>query len=71
VGSIPLLGDLFDVAWKANRRNYRLLQLHVSDPRRHTWRDWVFLFLCATCLAVIFAIPIALVVWLANWLNHR
>jgi hypothetical protein len=71
VGSIPFLGDLFDVAWKANRRNYRLLQLHVREPRRNTWRDWVFLLLCATCLAVVFAIPIALVVWLANWLIHR
>src|ERR1035441_1045009 len=25
VGSIPLFGDIFDIAWKANRRNYRLL----------------------------------------------
>jgi Domain of unknown function (DUF4112) len=71
VGSIPLLGDLFDVAWKANRRNYRLLQLHVREPRRHTWHDWVFLLLCAACLAVVFAIPLVLVIWLASWLIHR
>ena len=25
VGTIPLFGDIFDIAWKANRRNYRLL----------------------------------------------
>lgn len=25
LGSIPLLGDVFDVAFKANRRNVRLL----------------------------------------------
>lgn len=25
VGSIPLLGDLFDVVWRANRRNFRLV----------------------------------------------
>jgi len=25
VGSIPVLGDAFDVAWKTNRRNYRPL----------------------------------------------
>ena len=25
VGSIPILGDAFDIAWKVNRRNYRLL----------------------------------------------
>lgn len=26
VGSIPIVGDLFDVGWKANRRNVRLLK---------------------------------------------
>ena len=31
VGSIPLFGDIFDIAWKANRRNYRLL---VPPPGR-------------------------------------
>ena len=25
VGSIPVLGDMFDIAWRANRRNYALL----------------------------------------------
>ncbi len=30
VGSIPLFGDLFDLSFKANRRNYRLLQEHYQ-----------------------------------------
>jgi hypothetical protein len=30
VGSVPLLGDLFDVAFKANRRNVELLRRHLS-----------------------------------------
>jgi hypothetical protein len=25
-GSVPILGDVFDAYWKANRRNYRLLE---------------------------------------------
>ena len=48
VGSIPLFGDIFDIAWKANRRNYRLLCRHLGEPRRHTWRDWAFLLLLGT-----------------------
>ena len=28
LGSIPLVGDAFDVAWKANRKNARLLDQH-------------------------------------------
>ena len=32
VGAIPLLGDLFDLGWKANVRNVRLLEQHAIDP---------------------------------------
>lgn len=32
VGSIPVAGDLFDFAWKANTRNARLLALWQVDP---------------------------------------
>ncbi len=68
VGSIPLFGDIFDVIWKANRRNYRLLTRHLDEPRRHTGRDWAFLGILAAALGLIFAIPIVLVVWLVVWL---
>ncbi|NWG47296.1 MAG: DUF4112 domain-containing protein [Alphaproteobacteria bacterium] len=33
VGSIPLLGDAFDVVFKANARNARLLRRHVERRR--------------------------------------
>lgn len=33
VGSIPLLGDIFDVTFKANRRNMALLRQHMEDER--------------------------------------
>ena len=26
IGTVPVLGDAFDIAWKANRRNFALLQ---------------------------------------------
>jgi hypothetical protein len=68
VGSIPLFGDIFDIAWKVNRRNYRLLCRHLDEPRRHTWRDWAFLMLLAAALGLVFAIPIALVLWFWAWL---
>lgn len=31
-GSIPLIGDLFDVGWKANTRNLQLLERSLGDP---------------------------------------
>jgi hypothetical protein len=70
VGSIPLFGDAFDIAWKANRRNYRLLTRYLGEPRRHTGRDWAFLLVLAAVLGLVFAIPVVLVVWLVMWLLH-
>jgi hypothetical protein len=71
VGSIPIAGDIFDVFWKANRRNYRLLTLAVAASGRHTWRDWVFLSLLLMGIGAVFAIPVLVVLWLvvglANW----
>jgi hypothetical protein len=71
VGTIPVLGDAFDIAWKPNRRNYQLLQRHIGQPRRHTWRDWAFLIALACALAIVFAIPIVLVIWVLVWLNRH
>jgi hypothetical protein len=71
VGSIPFLGDIFDIAWKANRRNYQLMRRHLGEPRRHTWRDWTFLLLLAASLGAVFAIPVVVIVWLLAWLIRQ
>lgn len=34
VGAIPLLGDLFDIGFKANRRNVELLKRHLQQGSR-------------------------------------
>ena len=31
IGTVPILGDAFDVAWKANRRNFALLQRSLGE----------------------------------------
>jgi Domain of unknown function (DUF4112) len=71
IGAIPFVGDGFLIFWKANRRNYRLLTRSIAEPHRHTWRDWAFLFLLGLGIAIIFAIPVVLLVWivakLAAW----
>lgn len=33
VGSVPVLGDLFDVGFRANLRNAALLDRHLADPK--------------------------------------
>jgi hypothetical protein len=34
VGAIPLLGDVFDVAWKANKKNVALLNAYLVSQRK-------------------------------------
>ena len=66
IGTVPLFGDIFDIAWKANRRNYALLTRHLEQPHRHHWRDWLFLAGVALVVCAIFAVPILFVAWLLN-----
>jgi hypothetical protein len=46
-GSLPVLGDVFDVFWKSNQRNVALLRRHLlSEPpvqRRARISDWFFM----------------------------
>ncbi len=39
VGSIPVLGDMFDVAFKANQRNMQLMREHYHEGR-HRGSAW-------------------------------
>jgi hypothetical protein len=33
-GSVPIAGDLFDMALKANLRNLAIIEAHLRPPRR-------------------------------------
>jgi len=63
IGTIPVVGDAFDIFWKANLRNYRLLTQSITNPHRRTWRDWGFLLLLGLGIALIFVLPLALFAW--------
>lgn len=68
LGVIPVVGDLFDFAWKANRRNVRLLQAYQQEPRRTRRRTRGVIGI----VAVMVLAMIAGVAWaafeLARWL---
>jgi hypothetical protein len=70
-GTVPFVGDLFDIAWKANRRNYALLVRHIEHPRRQTWKDWLFLATLAAAIAAIFIVPLLALAWTLDWLFHH
>ena len=39
IGTVPVLGDLFDVAWKANVRNIALLEEHLHLTQKNRKSD--------------------------------
>jgi hypothetical protein len=72
VGSIPILGDAFDVTWKSNRKNMNLLQREkAGSPRSQNWRDWLFLGGIVLLLTVLIAVPVVTATLLIRYLLHR
>ena len=58
VGAIPLIGDIFDIAFKANMRNLKLMQQHYQEGR-HKGSAWKAI---VPVLIVLFLI-IAAIIW--------
>jgi hypothetical protein len=59
LGAVPLLGDVFDFAFRANRRNLALLTDRVAAGGRPTPRDW----LAVGGAAAVFVAIVGLVGW--------
>lgn len=64
VGAIPILGDAFDLWFKANQRNLELARRYVAEPETSTRGQWVFLLLI---VGVVVLVMLA-VLWLAGQL---
>jgi hypothetical protein len=70
-GMVPIAGDLFDVAWKANDRNLALLDRHAYEERRPSGGDWLFVGLMAMMLLAIALVPFLLLGWLIGVVAAR
>jgi hypothetical protein len=58
IGAIPIIGDVFDIAFKANMRNLKLMQEHYEEGR-HRGNAWKAII---PVLIIVFLI-IVLVIW--------
>ena len=63
VGSVPVVGNLFDIAWRANRRNYALLTGSVQAPEQTRRKSWLFIGMLCLVLAGLMLIPLLLFGW--------
>lgn len=71
LGSIPVVGDIFDAAWKSNQMNVELLRrraaVSAEEATRGRASDWLFLAAIVLVLLVLFFGSLALSLWLL-WL---
>jgi hypothetical protein len=61
-GAVPVIGDLFDFAWKATEWNMALLERHAMPGRPATSGDYLFVVLCFGVVGAAALLPI-LVLW--------
>ncbi len=68
-GSVPILGDIFDVAFKSNQRNMKIVHQHYVEGK-HQGGAWkvivpVLLLLVLICVGIIW-----IAYWFLSWLFH-
>jgi uncharacterized protein DUF4112 len=72
LGAVPIVGDLFDVAWKSNQMNVELLKRRASVPpeeaRQGRISDWLFLGVIVLGLLVLLVGSVAVSLWLLTLL---
>jgi hypothetical protein len=57
VGTVPVLGDLFDFVWKANQRNVQLLNSYLDRPRETVVASRLFVWgLVAVLVGLVFSV---------------
>lgn len=67
-GTVPILGDLVDVAWKANARNVALLEKHLETPRESGRADKIFAGVLILGLVVLIITVASLSFMIVRWL---
>ena len=66
LGVIPVFGDVADVFWKSNARNFALLERHAAQVATATAGDWLFVTGIMAAVVVIAAVPLAVMYWLVH-----
>jgi hypothetical protein len=72
LGSVPIVGDIFDAAWKSNQMNVELLKQRAAvspeEARHGRLSDWLFLGVIVLGLLVLLLASVAVSIWLLTQL---
>jgi hypothetical protein len=66
LGAVPVIGDVFDVAWRANLRNVALLQRHAAEPARTRAASGATVAAVVVALVLLLVAGLAASVWLLS-----
>lgn len=68
IGSLPVVGDLFDIAWRSNSRNVALLKAHASATPGEVGRvrrgDWLFVGAISIVILGVLAVALTTTYWI-------
>jgi len=68
IGIVPIAGDVFDAAWKANQKNVRLLNAWAERPHQTRRTSGLFLAGLTVALVAFLAVCTYLTYLLLRWL---
>ncbi|WP_036247361.1 DUF4112 domain-containing protein [Methylobacter sp. BBA5.1] len=68
LGAVPLVGDIFDIAFKANQKNVQLLSNYYQSPQASVERHTVSIVLIAVAIIAVIGLVIWLTIKLLAWL---
>jgi hypothetical protein len=64
IGAVPVLGNIGDIFWRANRMNLALLERHARPGLPPSRGDYAFVLIVAIVFGALIAIPIIIAIWL-------
>ena len=66
IGVVPLFGDVVDVFWKSNAKNFALLERHATTPSPPSKGDWLFVTGVLALVGAVAILPLAMMYWLVQ-----
>lgn len=67
-GVVPIAGDLFDVAWKANNRNMALLERYIEKPAATKKSSSLFVMAIIAALALLAVGGVVVAIIIVKWI---
>jgi hypothetical protein len=68
VGSVPIVGDLFDAGWKSNNRNVALIERHMADPGTARTANRFLILGAVVALVILLSAGVAVAMLLVRFL---